>query len=128
VLTQDIKSGTLGYNPVTVIHHNAPSPTFLIKVAGDTIVSSPFHRLWITGRGWIMARELKGGEIVRLLDGPARVESVASGPVQPVFNLDVAEADDFFAGRAAALVHDNTLPELRLEPFDTVPPLAASAR
>jgi hypothetical protein len=128
VLTQDIKSGALGYNPVMVIHHNPPSPTFLIKVSGDTIVSSPFHRFWITGKGWIMARDLKGGETVRLLDGPARVESVESGPVQPVFNLDVAEAHDFFAGRAAALVHDNTLPELRLEPFDAVPPLAASAR
>ncbi len=101
VLTQDIKTGALGYHPVTVIHHNPPSPTFLVKVGGDTIVSSPFHRFWIAGSGWVMARDLKGGETLRLLDGPARVESVESGPVQPVFNLDVAEAHDFFAGAAA---------------------------
>jgi hypothetical protein len=124
VLTQDIKTGALGYHPVTVIHHNPPSPTFLVKVGGDTIVSSPFHRFWVTGSGWIMARDLKGGETLRLLDGPASVQSVETGPVQPVFNLDVAGDHDFFAGAAAALVHDNTLPELRLEPFDAVRDLA----
>jgi hypothetical protein len=119
VLTLDVNSGALGYQPVTVIHHNPPSPTFLVKLGGDTIVSSPFHRFWVAGRGWIMARDLKGGERLRLLGGPARVESVESGAVQPVFNLDVALSHDFFAGTAAALVHDNTLPETRLEPFDS---------
>jgi hypothetical protein len=98
-----------------------------VKVGGDTIVSSPFHRFWMAGSGWIMPRDLKGGETLRLLDGPASVESVASGPVQPVFNLDVAGDHDFFAGAAAALVHDNTLPELRLEPFDAVAELSTLA-
>ena len=65
-----------------------------------------------------MAHDLKAGETLRLLDGPTTVESVESGPVQPVFNLDVADAHDFFAGSAAALVHDNTLPDTRLQPFD----------
>jgi len=44
VLTQSTATGALGYQPVLVVHHNPPSPTFLIKLAGDTIVSSPFHR------------------------------------------------------------------------------------
>lgn len=38
-----------------------------------------------------------------------------------MFNLDVAEDHDFFAGEAGALVHDNTLPDLRLAPFDAAP-------
>ncbi len=126
VLTLDIKTGALGYNPVTVLHHNPPSPTFLVKLGSDTIVSSPFHRFWIAGKGWIMARDLKGGETLRLLTGPARVESVESGPVQLVYNLDVADAHDFFAGAAAALVHDNTLPETRITPFDVAPVMSPS--
>jgi hypothetical protein len=125
VLTQDVRTGGLGYHPVTVIHHNPPSPTYLVKVGGDTIVSSPFHRFWIAGRGWVMARELKAGDVLRLLEGPASIESVEAGPVQPVFNLDVAESHDFFAGAAAALVHDNTLPDTRLAPFDAIRELAA---
>ncbi|MBY0396370.1 MAG: HINT domain-containing protein, partial [Thermoleophilia bacterium] len=125
VLTMETKSGALGYQPITAVHHNPPSPTFLVKVSGDTIVSSPFHRFWVVGRGWVMARDLKGGEVLRLLDGPSAVESVSQGPEQPVYNLDVAGAHDFFAGSAAALVHDNTLPDARLRPFDAPAEVAA---
>ena len=47
--------------------------------------------------------------------------------MQPVYNLDVAEAHDFFAGAAAALVHDNTLPDTRLVPFDASSAIAVAA-
>src|SRR4051812_40003574 len=76
-------------------------------------------------KGWVMARDLKVGDTLRTLDGPAQVESVEPGTVQPVFNLDVAEDADFFAGTSGALVHDNTLPETRLAPFDVARDLAA---
>ena len=118
VLTASTADGSLGYQPITKVHHNPPSPTFLVKVAGDTIVSSPFHRFWVAGRGWVMARDLVGGETLRVLGSVGNIDAVETGPVQPVFNLDVADAHDFFAGRAAALVHDNTLPDTRLVPFD----------
>jgi hypothetical protein len=121
VLTQSIATGALGYRPILVVHHNPPSPTFLIHVAGDTIVSSPFHRFWKAGKGWVMARGLKAGDRLRTLEGVAEVTAVEDGKVQPVFNLDVAEDADFFAGKAAALVHDNTLPDPRLVPFDAAP-------
>ncbi len=126
VLTQDLKTAALGYQAVTRVHHNPPSATFLIKVKGDTIVSSPLHRFWVVGKGWVMARELLGGETLRLLDGPALIDSVEKGIVQPVYNLDIAGAHDFFAGAAAALVHDNSIPETRIEPFDANPESAAA--
>jgi len=128
VLTQDLETGELGYKPILVVHHNPPSPTFLIKLDGDTIVSSPFHRFWKSGKGWVMARNLKAGDTLRLLDASATVESAAQGPVQPVYNLDVAEDHDFFAGRRSALVHDNTLPDFRQAPFDADPGLSALVR
>ena len=125
VLSQDVKTGALSYQPILVVHHNPPSPTFLIKVGEETIVSSPFHRFWRVGQGWVMARDLKPGYILRLLDGLSTVVSVESGPVQPVYNLDVSGAHDFFAGAAGALVHDNTLPSLHQVPFDAEPSLTA---
>ncbi|WP_435020366.1 polymorphic toxin-type HINT domain-containing protein [Tundrisphaera sp. TA3] len=124
VLTQSVADGSLSYQPITRVYHNPPSATFLVKVAGDTIVSSPFHRFWVAGKGWVMARDLEGGEVLRLLDGTRRVDSVEAGPEQPVFNLDVAGDHDFFAGKAAALVHDNSLPDTRLAPFDAASALA----
>ena len=39
----------------------------------------------------------------------------------------VAEDADFFVGEGGALVHDNTLPDVRLAPFDAPPALAAVA-
>ena len=56
-----------------------------------------------------------------------RSETVEAGPVQPVYNLDVADDHDFFAGQRGALVHDNTLPGLRQAPFDAEPSLGGNA-
>jgi hypothetical protein len=128
VLAQDTRTGALGYRPVTIIHHNPPSPTFVVKLGGDAIVTSPVHRFWVVGKGWVMARDLAVGESVRLLDGAAGIDAVEPGPEQLVYNLDVADAHDFFAGGAAALVHDNTLPDLRQAPFDATPASPRSPR
>ena len=127
VLTQDPATGGLGYQPVVATHHNPPSGTFRIKLGGEAIVASPFHRFWVAGRGWVMARDLQAGDRLRTLGGIAAVESVNSGQIEPVFNLDVAQDATFFAGRTAALVHDNTLPDPRLVPFDTAAPGKAVA-
>lgn len=123
VLTQDTKTGALSYRPVLVVHHNPPSKTFTISLGGETIVSSPFHRFWQAGKGWIMARDLKPGDAIRTLSGLARVTTIDEGPVQKVYNLDVAETASFFVGEDGALVHDNTLPSPVLQPFDAQPVL-----
>ncbi len=116
----------LGYQPILDVHHNPPSRTFRIGLGDETIVSSEFHRFWKAGQGWVMARDLKPGDTLRALGGLATVSTVDSGSVQPVFNLDVGEDADFFVGRGGALVHDNTLPDLRLAPFDALPSLASA--
>ncbi len=125
VLTQDTRSAKLGYRPITVVHHNPPSPTYDIRLGDDTVVSSHFHRFWVAGRGWVMARDLKAGDPVRTLGGVSKVASIEPGAVQPVFNLDIEGDADFFAGASAALVHDNTLPDLKQQPFDAPPAVAA---
>jgi Pretoxin HINT domain len=119
VLTQSTDGGALGYKSILVVHHNPPSATFRVKLGGESIISSHFHRFWIAGRGWVMARDLKVGDPVRTLGGVSPVEAIAADKVQLVYNLDVADDADFFAGNLGALVHDNTLPDPRLVPFDT---------
>lgn len=127
VLTQNIKSGKLGYQPVVKVHHNPPSETFRVGLEnGETIVSSAFHRFWKAGAGWVMARDLTAGDTLRTLGGLTKVAVVENDQVQPVFNLDIADDADFFVGSAGTLVHDNTLPDLRLAPFDA--PVVASAK
>jgi hypothetical protein len=118
VLSQNTKTGGLSYHPVVMAHHNPPSATFRVSLGEDAIVTSPSHRFWVAGRGWVMARDLKVGDPIRTLGDVAKVTAIEAEKVQPVFNLDVADDADFFVGSLGALVHDNTLPDLRLAPFD----------
>jgi len=119
VLAQDVTTGSLGFHPVTVVHHNAPSTTIRLALDnGDTLVASVYHRFWRAGIGWKMARELKSGDTLRTFTGLARIVSAEPGAVVPVYNLDVAGARTFFVGNHDALVHDNTLPDPRQKPFD----------
>ena len=72
-----------------------------------------------------MARELKPGDA----SGPlvpcwtCKVEARAS---RPVYNLDVSGPRSFFVGTSHVLVHDNTLPDHRLKPFDALPVVEAA--
>ncbi|WP_406698929.1 polymorphic toxin-type HINT domain-containing protein [Singulisphaera sp. Ch08] len=127
VLTQDTQTGALGYQPILVVHRNPPSPTYRITLGDETVISSHFHRFWKAGQGWVMARDLAPGDTIRTLGGLVRVGSIDAADVQPVFNLDVAGNADFFVGRQGALVHDNTLPDLRQTPFDAPPRLATAS-
>jgi hypothetical protein len=125
VLTENARDGELRYQPVLSVLRNPPSPTFAVRVSGDTIVTSPFHRFWVSQRGWVMARDLKGGEKLRTVEGSKKIHSVEAGEVQPVYNLTVAVDHDFFVGSIGALVHDITLPDTRQVPFDASPELAS---
>jgi Pretoxin HINT domain len=118
VLAQDPKIGTLTYQPVVAVFHNPPSATLRVQLGDDTVVATGIHRFWKAGRGWTMARELKPGDPIRTLGGVAKVESVEEEKVQPVFNLEVAEGHSFLVGKLGALVHDNSLVEPVLAPFD----------
>ena len=126
VLTQNAKTGKLGYQPVVMVHHNPPSTTYRVMLNDRPIVTSYTHRFWKAGHGWVMARDLQVGDAIRTLGGMAKISAIETDKVQPVFNLDVADNADFFAGDVAALVHDNTLPDLKLVPFDASPALAAA--
>jgi len=121
LLTQDVTTGALSFQSVLVVHHNAPAKTIRVALDnGETITASTYHRFWQVGKGWAMAKQLQTGDTLRTLGGIARVVSLEPGATVPVFNLDVAGTRTFFVGMKDALVHDNTLPNPHLEPFDAV--------
>ncbi len=126
VLSQDATTGALTFQPVVFLHHNPPGKTLRISLtSGDSVVCSVYHRFWRANRGWAMARELKTGDVLRTLGGIVRVALVDADTVQPLYNLDVAGSRTFFAGAKGLLVHDNTLPDPRLKPFDALPVVEA---
>jgi hypothetical protein len=128
VLSEDPGSGTLSFQPIVLVYHNPPSPTLRITLDDEVIVSTPIHRFWRSGKGWALARELKPGDTVHVLGGLAKVKSVESDEVQPVFNLELAQGHSFFVGQQGALVHDNSRMQPTSGPFDGAPHLSAVAR
>jgi Pretoxin HINT domain len=128
VLAENTKTGALSFRAVVGLHHNPPGETLAVTLDHELIVPSTFHRFWLKGMGWKMARDLKAGDQIRTVNGLATVRAVEPSKVQPVFNLDIDKDHSFFVGQVEALVHDNTLPELRLAPFDVAPDLAAIAQ
>jgi hypothetical protein len=122
VLSQDAATGALGFQPVVFVHHNPPNKTLRVSLSsGDSVACSVYHRFWRANLGWAMAREIKPGDVLRSLGGRVQVTGVEPDTSQPLYNLDVARTRTFFAGANHLLVHDNTLPDDRLRPFDALP-------
>jgi hypothetical protein len=144
VLSQETTTGALSFQPVVAVYHNPPNQTVRVRLgdagipaaAGsddneddeESVVATGIHRFWKAGRGWVMARDLKTGDTLRVLGGLARVEAVEPDAVQPVYNLEVAHGQSFFVGERRVLVHDNTAVEATPEPFDAAALKGPAAR
>jgi hypothetical protein len=125
VLAQDTTTGALGFRPIVATYHNPPLATLRLVLDGDEthpIVATTYHRFWVAGEGWRMARELKSGDMVRTLGRTARVTGVHPDATVPVFNLCVADDATYFVGESDALVHDNSLPDPHATRFDARSP------
>jgi hypothetical protein len=128
VLSQDAATGGLSFQPVVFVHHNPPGKTLRVSLtSGESLVCSVYHRFWRANLGWAMARELKTGDTLRTVGGLIQVTHVEPDEIQPLYNLDVAGPRTFFAGKGSLLVHDNTLPDHRLKPFDALPVVEVTA-
>jgi hypothetical protein len=120
VLSQNDETGELSFQPVVRVYHNPPNRTLRIKFKDAEVVCTGIHRLWVAGRGWVMARELKAGDALRTSTGVSAVVSVSDDAEQPVFNLRVAESHSFFVGKSGVLAHDNSDYKANLTPFDAM--------
>jgi len=125
VLSQGTSTGALAFQPVVATHRSQPAPTLRINAGGESIVATGIHRFWKAGKGWTMARELKAGDRLRMVDGVVEIKSIETDKTQPVYNLDVAENRDFFVGTKGLLVHDFGFVQPVLEPFDRQPELTS---
>ncbi len=126
VLAQDVRTGALEYQLILAVCSHESSPTVRVEVDGEYLTAGPFHSYWVVGKGWVRGRDLKRGDVLRLLGRTGTVASAGPGPETRVFNIEVADDRDFFAGRVAVLAHDNTLPEPVAAPFDAPSSIAAA--
>jgi hypothetical protein len=118
VLVEDTATGSLSFQSILAVFHNRPAQLYQVDLGGETVWATGIHRFWKAGQGWTMARDLKPGDVVRTLGQTATVVALREGPVEPVYNLEVAHGHSFFVGAVGVLVHDNSLVQPTARPFD----------
>jgi hypothetical protein len=110
VLSQDPKTGELAYK--VVIRTTAAPPTsgmVRATVEGEAITMTRGHVVWVDGKGWQMAKDLKTGDLAHGIRGAMPIEQTeALAPELVVYNLVVADFNTYFVGDNAVLVHDIT--------------------
>lgn len=79
------------------------SPVLEMVVEGRKIRVTPEHPFWVRGTGWLTAKELLPGDMLRSHDGRwVALQSLKdTGEVVTVYNLGVAEYHTYFVGEAA---------------------------
>ena len=108
VLSQNVDTGELTYQPVIGRTVRPPSPIVKLSLGGEELRTTLGHPLWVAGVGWRMAKELDEGAILHGVTGSPRVELVAHDGEEEAYNLVVAEFNTYFVGESGVLVHDNT--------------------
>src|SRR5262249_13998164 len=71
VLSQNQQTGELAYRPVFNTTVRPPSRLIEIHLGSTVIRVSRGHPLWVDGIGWQMAKELKAGQYLHTVNGPA---------------------------------------------------------
>jgi intein/homing endonuclease len=81
-----------------------------IYLHGETIRATRGHPMWVNGRQWQMAKQLRRGDLLHGANGPASVIALrGSSRTTTVYNLVVANTHTYFVGHSRVLVHDNSL-------------------
>ncbi len=108
VLSQDVETGELAYK--VVLKRTIRPKSELVRIVADneTLQASGGHPFWITGEGWVKAREIRSGMQMQTSSGVRTISSVSAGENAESYNLIVDGFHTYFAGQNKMLSHDNT--------------------
>ncbi len=108
VLSQDVETGQLAYQPVLGTTHGPPTPILKLSLADRDVFLTRGHPLWVPGEGWRMPKELRPGALLHTLDGPVALQEVTEWADAETFNLVVADYSTYFVTDKRLLAHDIT--------------------
>lgn len=109
VLAQDVETGELAYKPVLRSTVRPASQLVMIHTDNDKFECSGGHPFWVSGDGWVKARDLKAGMELHTSKGSARISFVEETKVEVTYNIIVADFNTYFVGETKALSHDNSI-------------------
>lgn len=110
VLAKDIETGELRFQPVLKTTVRRPKQLVRLMFGEEVIDSTPKHRFWKSGTGWVAATDLKPQDLIHTATGSAELTAVESGPVESTYNLVVEKFHTYFVGDNRLLAQDVVLP------------------
>lgn len=119
VLSQDVETAELTLKPVVLTTIRPPKDTYKIVTAYEVIEATGGHNWFVSGKGWVMTRDLKPEMRLHTATGTLAIDELIHNPqAQPTFNLVVDDFHTYFVGPHRVLSYDNTMlkPTLRQVP------------
>ena len=119
VLSQNVESGELCLRPVIKTTVRPPMSTLRAVTETGEIQATAGHRWFVSGKGWLMTKELQADMLLHNASGTTRIADVIADPFeQETFNLVVDEFHTYFVGPERVLSYDNSelQPTLRAVP------------
>ena len=106
---QDIDTGELAFKAVLATTERPPTNLLKIQTGEHTITATRGHPFWVSGKGWLMTKELSVGDRIHTPTGTVAISAIDEAPIEKAYNLVVADFNTYFVGEDRLLVHDNTL-------------------
>jgi hypothetical protein len=118
VLSQSIDTGELTWKPVICPTIRPQTDVLKLTVGDESYVCTLKHPFWKVGHGWIWAKELVEGDLIRTSSGTLPISAIEPQGKAQVHNLVVADFNTYFVGKNRLLTHDTTLrvPTLAIAP------------
>ncbi|MFN3191474.1 MAG: polymorphic toxin-type HINT domain-containing protein [Aureliella sp.] len=118
VLSRSVRTGELCFMPVVAATKRKPARTVILKVNDEVIRATTSHLLWVSGKGWTKAGDIRPGDLLHSAAEPAVVMKTTPSQVLPTHNLVVDDFHTYFVGKSRVLSHD-VLP--RIQAHEAVP-------
>ena len=94
-------------------------PIKKLTIGGKPVETTAMERLWVAGKGWAMAGDLKPGESIRSLSGLRRLTEVEDAGFEPVYHVQLGEGPGIAVGEFGILAHDEGVVRPVVAPFDS---------
>ena len=110
VLSENPETGEIAYKTVEETYINETDELIHVHVNGETISATPNHPFYVDKFGWILAKNLRAGDILVLSNGEFVVvewiqHEILENPIK-VYNFEVQDFHTYFVGESSVLVHN----------------------
>ena len=110
IYSRDEKTGETGIQEVEEVFCTGTHTVYHIWLDGEEeIKTTAYHPVYVKEQGWISAINLREGDIVETMDGPAQITKIVKVRHEekvPTYNLHVKEWASYFVGEARVYVHN----------------------